>query len=268
MQSFTATDLGLVRKRNEDAHLRVVLPDPAGGKVFAVADGMGGREAGHIASSLAVETLKEFLMENAAGLGSDPDTGDIARVMSEGIEEAHRRVAAEGSRRAEKTGGRGMGTTLTAVYVNGRRAVYGHVGDSRLYKIESDGRLTRLTDDDGLVEQLLREGSITEEEAREHPKRHVLTQALGLDRHPRVHTGSFRLEPGEGLLLCTDGLTEMLTDEAIEKVLKESPRDPRRLVAEANERGGYDNITAVLVWADGDGGGGEGGSGGEGDAPR
>lgn len=228
------TDVGRGRPENEDS----LLVDAAHG-LYAVADGMGGHRAGEVASATAIETLQ------AAYLGGRP--------IDRAIEEANSAVFARAAGNAEL---RGMGTTLTAIAVDGGTAVLGHVGDSRAYLLR-DGAVTRVTDDHSLVEQLVREGRLSPEEAQNHPQRAVITRALGVDPEVQVDTYQVDLRPGDRLLICSDGLTNMLSDDTIGVTLRRHA-DPQQaadtLVDMANQAGGDDNITVVILDALADGG--------------
>jgi protein phosphatase len=204
-----------------------------------VADGMGGHRAGEVASATAIETLR------AAYLGGRP--------IDRAIEEANSAVFARAAGNAEL---RGMGTTLTAIAVDGGTAVLGHVGDSRAYLVR-DGAVTQVTDDHSLVEQLVREGRLSPEEAQHHPQRAIITRALGVDPAVQVDTYRVDLRPGDRLLICSDGLTNMLSDGTIGATLRRHA-DPQQaadtLVDMANQAGGDDNITVVILDALADGG--------------
>jgi len=221
-----ATDVGLVREGNEDSYLTE-------GPLFAVADGMGGHRGGEVASQLAVETLEKLFKEGAGDL---PDQ----------VQEANR-VVFERSVLDRKVAG--MGTTLTAALVEGDRVRLAHVGDSRAYLLR-DGTLRLLTEDHTLVHRMVSEGEISKEEAETHPQRSVLTRALGVDTVVDVDDDSLQVRPGDRLLLCTDGLTSMVSEDEIEEVLRTVP-DPQeaaqRLVRMANEAGGVDNTTVVIL---------------------
>jgi len=221
-----ATDVGLVREGNEDSYLTE-------GPLFAVADGMGGHRGGEVASQLAVETLEKLFKEGAGDL---PDQ----------VQEANR-VVFERSVLDRKVAG--MGTTLTAALVEGDRVRLAHVGDSRAYLLR-DGQLRLLTEDHTLVHRMVSEGEISKEEAETHPQRSVLTRALGVDTVVDVDDDSLQVRPGDRLLLCTDGLTSMVSEDEIEDVLRTVP-DPQeaaqRLVRMANEAGGVDNTTVVIL---------------------
>jgi serine/threonine protein phosphatase PrpC len=221
-----ATDVGLVREGNEDSYL---TDEP----LFAVADGMGGHRGGEVASQLAVETLEKLFKK---GIGELPDQ----------VQEANR-VVFERSVVDEKVAG--MGTTLTAALVEGDRIRLAHVGDSRAYLLR-EGDLRLLTEDHTLVHRMVTEGEISKEEAETHPQRSVLTRALGVETVVDVDDDMVQVRPGDRLLLCTDGLTSMVSEQAVEEVLGAVP-DPQeaaqRLVQLANEGGGTDNTTVVVL---------------------
>jgi PPM family protein phosphatase len=221
-----ATDVGLVRDGNEDSYL---TDEP----LFAVADGMGGHRGGEVASQLAVETLEKLFKK---GIGELPDQ----------VREANR-VVFERSVVDEKVAG--MGTTLTAALVEGDRIRLAHVGDSRAYLLR-EGDLRLLTEDHTLVHRMVTEGEISKEEAETHPQRSVLTRALGVETVVDVDDDTVQVRPGDRLLLCTDGLTSMVSEQAVEEVLRAVP-DPQeaaqRLVQLANEGGGADNTTVVVL---------------------
>ncbi len=221
------TDTGRQRTANEDSYY-------AKAPVFAVADGMGGAQAGEVASRIAVESF---------------EPAD----RSQGSPEAHLRAIAEAANQrihnlAQNDSSRsGMGTTLTAAIVEGDDVSFAHVGDSRAY-VYRDGDLRLLTSDHSLVEELRRQGRLTEAQAEDHPQRSIITRALGPEDEVEVDTLSFSARPGDVFLICSDGLTTMLRDEAIAAALAESESldaAARRLVEAANEAGGRDNITVV-----------------------
>jgi len=233
-----ASDIGRVRERNEDAYL---VHEP----LFAVADGMGGHRGGNVASLLAMETLGSFRM---------PEQG-AATALVEDIKKANLRVMERGESDRDL---RGMGTTITAVVAEDAKAHVAHVGDSRAYLFR-DGNLLQLTEDHTLVQRMVREGKLTQEEAGHHPQRSILTRALGVEDGLDVDELTLDVHPGDRILLCTDGLTSMVDDRTILRILQEEP-DPQsaadRLVEAANEAGGEDNITVVVMAFDeGDDGG-------------
>lgn len=223
-----ATDRGRVREGNEDGYLL----EPRL-RLFAVADGMGGHRGGEVASATALETLRSHL--RAGG-------GDLL----DAVRRANRAVL---ERAATDTALTGMGTTLTAALGTDEGVTLAHVGDSRAYLLRA-GVLRRLTTDHSLVGELVREGRITEAEATMHPYRSVVTRALGVDDALEVDIVPVPLEPGDRVLLCSDGLTSMLPDTTIAEVLAaeaDPTRAANRLVDLANEAGGEDNITVVVI---------------------
>lgn len=228
-----ASDVGRVRKVNEDAFW-------FDQRLLIVADGMGGHVAGEVASRVALETVKE----RVAPLSFDGEA-PLERVVQEALQEANRQVY----RRAYNDGLHGMGTTLTMALVVDGHAVVGHVGDSRAYQLR-DGRLIQVTEDHSMVTELVKSGDLSESEAVLHPYRHYLTRALGTAEEVQVDVHRLTLGPGEALLLCTDGLTAVVTEQEIVDTIQAFD-DPQscavRLVEMANERGGPDNVTVVLA---------------------
>ncbi len=223
-----ASDTGRKRRRNEDAY--VVAPP-----LFAVADGMGGAQAGEVASRLAAAVLE--------GDG-DRSLGGVERVGAL-VQEANRRVY---ERSNADPSASGMGTTMTVALVEGEMVAFGHVGDSRAYLVRA-GRMEQLTEDHSLVAELMKSGKLSPEEAETHPQRSVITRALGTD--PDVDVDSFTVETEEGdlFLLCSDGLTTMVEEEDILDLLErhrgDLDRAVRSLISAANRGGGDDNITVV-----------------------
>jgi protein phosphatase len=226
---YAGTDTGRQRRANEDSLL-------ARSPLFVVADGMGGAQAGEVASGIAVDYFREGLEDD-----STPESALASLALA-----ANSRIHELSHSSAEHAG---MGTTLTAVYVGDQEVAIAHVGDSRAYCLR-DGELLRLTDDHSLVDELMRQGRLTPEEAVEHPQRSVITRALGPEGTVEVDTRSFTARPGDVYLLCSDGLTTMLSEEQIADVLRtHTPlRDAgEALIAAANDAGGRDNITVVLL---------------------
>ena len=222
------TDTGRQRNANEDS----LFARPP---VFVVADGMGGAQAGEVASKTAADAFGRGIPDGA------PET-----VLQQVIEEANREIY-EMARRDPSVAG--MGTTITAAIVDSEAesVAIGHVGDSRAYRFRA-GKLERLTRDHSLVEEMRRKGQITDEQAEEHPQRSIITRALGPEPHVQVDVQSVAAVSGDVFLLCSDGLTTMVGEERIAQILNASPSlddAVRALVAEANERGGRDNITAI-----------------------
>src|SRR5690348_12065714 len=223
-----ASDTGKKRRRNEDSY--VVAPP-----LFAVADGMGGAQAGEVASKLAAAALEDAESGGAAG---------EERVVAL-IQEANRRVYERASADPSTSG---MGTTMTVALVEGDHVTIGHVGDSRAYLVRA-GRLEQLTEDHSLVNELLKSGKLSRQEAETHPQRSVITRAVGTD--PDVDVDTFVVDANEGdiFLLCSDGLTDMVGDddilETVERHRDDLDRVTKALVSEANRGGGEDNITVI-----------------------
>jgi protein phosphatase len=231
------SNTGNKRRRNEDSF--VVTPP-----LFAVADGMGGAQAGEVASKLAAAALED------TDAGS---SGGVARIV-ELIQEANRRVY---ERSNADPAASGMGTTITAALVEGNSVTFGHVGDSRAYLVR-DGVIEQLTEDHSLVNELMKSGKLSAEEAEVHPQRSVITRALGTD--PDVDVDTFVVEARENdlFLICSDGLTTMVGDQDILELLErhhdDLDRAAKALVAAANRAGGEDNITVVAFTIGADGG--------------
>jgi PPM family protein phosphatase len=223
-----ASDTGRRRRRNEDNY--VVAPP-----LFGVADGMGGAQAGEVASRLAKSALE--------GGDSDGLTG-LERVDAL-IQEANRRIF---DRASTDPTASGMGTTMTVALVDGMTVAIGHVGDSRAYLVRGD-QMEQLTDDHSLVNELLKSGKLSEEEAQVHPQRSVITRAVGTDPDVDVDGFTIDAEDGDIFLICSDGLTDMVEDEEILELVAENRDDldkaVKALVGAANRGGGEDNITAV-----------------------
>jgi PPM family protein phosphatase len=222
------TDTG--RQRRDNEYNALARPP-----VFVVADGMGGAQAGEVASRIAVEVFQQEL----------PDSGSPEERLASCVRAANRRIYDLSRAEHERAG---MGTTLTAAYLDDAELAIAHVGDSRAYLFR-DGSLTRLTQDHSLVEELVRRGKLTEEQAAEHPQRSIITRALGPEPDVEVDTFTYPVRAGDVLLLCSDGLTSMIGEDVVSQVLGSSPtleQAATGLIAEANEAGGRDNITVVL----------------------
>ena len=221
------TDPGRKRRRNEDAY---VCEPP----LFAIADGMGGAQAGEVASRLAAAALKE----GGAGTGGEQRIVDL-------IQEANRRVY---DRSNTDPNASGMGTTMTVALVEDGRVAFGHVGDSRAYLIR-EGLMEQITEDHSLVNELLKSGKLSPEEAESHPQRSVITRAVGTDPDVDVDTFTIPAETGDVFLLCSDGLTDMVDEQSILELVERNRGDIhaalRALVKAANRGGGEDNITVV-----------------------
>jgi PPM family protein phosphatase len=226
--TIAKTDTGRQRRENEDSAL-------AQAPVFVVADGMGGAQAGEVASRIAVETFAQGL----------PASGTAEQRLVTRVREANRQIFDVSRSERERAG---MGTTLTAAYLDDSNLTIAHVGDSRAYLFRG-GSLKRLTQDHSLVDELVRRGKLTEEQAAEHPQRSIITRALGPEPEVEVDTWTYPVRPGDVLMLCSDGLTSMVSEERVKEVLASSDSlksAAQALIDEANAAGGRDNITVVL----------------------
>jgi PPM family protein phosphatase len=250
-QAYGLTDVGRKRQHNEDA----MLVDPALG-LYIVADGMGGHAAGEIASAKSTEVVKAVIQQNQnvlRELAREPGQQQRATAAAL-IETAIQRACAEIYRMASgDTTKRGMGTTFVCLAVAGNRGVIGHVGDSRVYLVRQ-GQCHRLTEDHTLVAAQVKAGTITKEQAVTSQYRNVITRAVGIQESVQVDTLIVDVLPGDTFILCSDGLHGYLQDEEVVPLTAAlSPRElPKRFVDLANERGGKDNITAVVVAVQGD----------------
>jgi len=233
------TDVGIIRSGNEDNYL--MLPDRG---IFIVADGMGGHAAGEVASEMAVQTISRGL-EGIIGLGD----AEAAHKMRTAIHSAN---AAIFQRTVDEPEKRGMGTTATAMVINQGRYLLGQVGDSRAYLMR-DTRLIQVTKDHSYVQEQVDAGYLTPEQARTHPYSNVITRCVGAnsDVVPDLYVGTLRA--GDVFLLASDGLTGMLEDDLLFSILRANDQPARMvdaLVAEANRRGGLDNITVIVIRID------------------
>lgn len=230
IETGVRTDVGRVREGNEDSYL---MDEP----LFGIADGMGGHAAGEVASSTAVAALSS----GAAQVNSEDPESLVAL-----IKEANRAIFDKATKDDSL---HGMGTTCTLVLIDAHRAHLAHVGDSRAYLLR-DGDLSRLSEDHTLVGRMVREGQLTEEEAAKHPQRSMITRSLGIDSDVRVDLRSFDVRDGDRIMLCSDGLTSMIDEGTIKRVLQQT-KSPQaaadELVDLANEAGGDDNITVVVL---------------------
>ena len=234
VEKAALSDVGRARQGNEDSFLER-------SPLFAVADGMGGARAGEVASGIAVGTFDEE---------PQPDASPEERLAAVATA-ANQRIY---SLAQEDASYAGMGTTFTAVLVTGNEIAIGHVGDSRLYRWR-DGELERLTDDHSLVEEFVRQGKLTPEEAEVHPQRSIITRALGPEPRVEVDTLTYPARPGDVYLACSDGLTGMISEPDVAEILRDTislDEAAQALIDAANRNGGRDNITVVLFRLDDD----------------
>lgn len=242
MNAWGITDKGMVRAQNQDSFFLHVIHEEDQA-IVAVCDGMGGARAGNVASELALETFIEAVRHS---LKPSPSRKYLKQSLVNAVEHANTRVF-ERARSGEEYAG--MGTTLVGAIISNRTVAVVNVGDSRAYRVGADG-ISRITRDHSLVEALISKGDLTSEQARSHPGKNLITRALGTEAQVECDLYSFEMTPGEYLLLCSDGLTNVLEDqEILHEVLEcgEPSQGCRHLMDMANARGGPDNITVALV---------------------
>lgn len=239
MQIFSKTDRGRVRTDNQDAYFAGKITDDS---VFAVVcDGMGGANAGNVASELAVWHISEYVIRSYR---DGMDMTDTEKTLKNAIVSANISLYDKAVNNTELAG---MGTTAVAAFVKDGTAVIAHVGDSRIYLV--NGEIKQLTRDHSVVQSLIESGKITPEDAKVHPRKNVITRALGAEENVAVDSDCLNLSNGDTLLLCSDGLTNFLDDKDILTVFQNNDISAvaERLVEEANKNGGGDNITVVTV---------------------
>ncbi|MCA0988025.1 Stp1/IreP family PP2C-type Ser/Thr phosphatase [Guptibacillus algicola] len=240
MQAVTLTDRGQVRAYNEDS--TNAIQNNLGEYLVIVADGMGGHRAGDIASSMAVECLQTNWQKEKAGFRP----GRAEAWLLHNIKEANETILSYSNDNKEYAG---MGTTLVAAVCTEDFITIGHVGDSRAYLIQ-DGQVHQKTSDHSLVNELVKNGQLSEEEALDHPRKHVLLRALGTDDKVKVDIHTFEWSKDEAALFCTDGLTNKLSDETLNEVMYSGislQEKATKLITLANEAGGEDNITVAVI---------------------
>lgn len=244
MKSAGRTDIGLVRKVNEDNYICEMLELGFDTWVYIVADGMGGHNAGEVASTMAVQEILSYIKSNIKCL--EKEEKRILDLIRKAILHANDKVYKKSILNSNCMG---MGTTLSMVLVKGSELYVGHVGDSRIYLIR-DGAISRLTEDHSLVAELVRTGTIQPEEAKHHPQKNVITRALGTEYTLEVDVSASALKDTDFILLCTDGLSNMVEDEEIKQIIISAENVEsacEMLVDRAKDSGGYDNITAIVI---------------------
>ena len=239
MKTFSITDVGMVRQVNQDYVFTTGKPLGILQNLFVVADGMGGHQAGDYASKCTVEVM---IKEIAKSEGED-----IERVLVKAIKAANREIIKEASGDEHL---KGMGTTVVAATVKEQMLYFANVGDSRLYLI-NQGEIHQVTKDHSLVQEMVRMGEIKPEEARNHPDKNIITRALGAERTVDIDFFDLKLEPDSTILMCSDGLSNMVEDSKLEEIIldqtEELPKKGEKLLKEANQNGGKDNIAVILV---------------------
>jgi PPM family protein phosphatase len=264
VDSYGLSDVGLIRKNNEDSFL-IATPTsdfanqnpaelngimPENGTMFIVADGMGGAQAGEVASRMAVDTVARNFI-NALDQKESLDQQTLISALTETIQETNQLIFHEGQKNTEFNG---MGTTLTAATVFGTTILFAQLGDSRAY-LARKGVISQMTKDQSLVAQMVASGSLTPEEAKSHPQRNVILQALGIQNQVEVAISLAELRRGDQIVLCSDGLSGKVDAEEIKEFLErfEPKAACQGLVRMARERGGEDNITVIVARFNGDG---------------
>lgn len=242
MRFAAKSDRGIVRDLNEDNYRLITghenVPD-----IFVVADGMGGHSSGEVASGMAVGFAEKYILDNRELFSNEES---ILSIIKQLMEEANTAIF---TKAAESQSNFGMGTTLITAVVLKDKMYVGHVGDSRVYLIR-DGKMEKITTDHSYIEELIKNGSLTREEAENHPNKNIITRALGCEEEILIDTLTIEIKENDIFVLCTDGLTNMLKeDEILDIIINED--DPEascsELVRLANEKGGEDNITVIVV---------------------
>ena len=241
MEIGVKTDVGIIRENNQDAYYISSREDRP---LFIVADGMGGHKAGEIASSMAIDIISKNFKKHL--IDTSVNEEDIKDIIKESIYEANDKIYIKSTEDERYSG---MGTTVTLAYVLNEKIFIGHVGDSRAYLL-SNGILSQITEDHSLVEELIRNGSISREEAKHHPQRNIITRAVGTSNEIRADIITKYKSKDDILLLCTDGLINIVDDEQIKKSLFINEciqKACEELVSISNDRGGFDNVTILAV---------------------
>jgi protein phosphatase len=236
MRVFGKTDVGLVRKVNQDFIYYSQVPVGAFPNLFIVADGMGGHNAGDFASRYAVECFLEYIKT------SKPDA--LIRMMNEGIKYANRKLI---EKAAQDEALQGMGTTMVVAYIEDEQLFVGNIGDSRLYLLDSG--INQVTEDHSYVETLVRAGELTAEEARKHPDKNIITRAVGASENAKVDFFEVDLTRGDRIIMCSDGLSNMVEDGVIFDIVENTYIGDivDELIDEAKQNGGSDNIAVIVI---------------------
>lgn len=246
MKYALLSDRGSVRKKNEDYIDNLKVSD--GSHLFVLADGMGGHNKGEVASETAVETVIQYFQKYSQVIETLCREGDIENTkefLQRSIDHANDKVY----QLAKEEDKKGMGTTLVLTYLMNKKALIANVGDSRAY-LYRGGKIGQLTIDNSYVQELIRSGIITEEQAKNHSKKNVVTRAIGTSLKSKVDFYEIDIEPGDIILMCSDGLSNMLEEEEIAEILSSQYMPMfscEQLVSLAKQKGGYDNISIILI---------------------
>ena len=237
---FAKTDIGKTRELNQDYYY--ISEDTDEPKIYILADGMGGYKGGEVASKLATQSAQRYIKSNFEGIVKEKE--EILKLIKNAVEYANM-VVYEKSK--EEKDLEGMGTTLEVCLIYNNKAYIGHVGDSRIYRIRKDV-IRKLTKDHSYVQQLVEDKKITREEAKTHPKKNMLTKALGCTPYVEPDIRARNFEKGDIFIMCSDGLTNMVDEKRIYELIKEDINNAAdNLIKEANTAGGYDNITVIII---------------------
>ena len=240
IKAYAKSDIGKVREKNQDSYY--ISDSLSQVQLYMLADGMGGYNGGEIASRLAAETTKNYIQNNFEKIEHDKEA--ISKLIKDAMEYANM-VVYEESKKDENL--QGMGTTLDVCFIYNSKIYIGHVGDSRIYLIKKD-IARKITKDHSYVQQLVEDKKITREEAEHHPKKNMLLKALGCTSYVEPDIRARNLEKDDILLMCSDGLTNMVEESKIYEVVRENKeKAPEILVNLANNAGGYDNITVITI---------------------
>lgn len=234
------TDVGLVRENNQDSYF---MSSDLDFPLFIIADGMGGHKAGEIASTMAIDIVKDFFVKNKDKLNDEKNLCDIIKHSIKKANQEIYNISLESSLYT------GMGTTITLAYILDKKLYIGHVGDSRAYFIEKDN-IYQITDDHSLVNELIKNGSITPEEGKTHPQRNMITRAVGTSQEIELDIFINEINNDHILLLCSDGLSNMVEDTHILDIVKKEidvNNICKKLIIKAKDNGGKDNITVIAI---------------------
>ena len=237
---FAKTDIGKVREINQDYYY--TSEENSTPKLYILADGMGGYKGGEVASKLAVDSARKYIENNFSNNFSQKE--EILKLIGDAVEYANM-VVYEKSKEVQEL--EGMGTTLEICLIYNNKAYIGHIGDSRIYRIRKDV-IRKLTKDHSYVQQLVEDKKITREEAKVHPKKNMLTRALGCTPYVEPDLRARNFEKGDIFIMCSDGLTNMVEEKRIYELVKQDINTAAgNLINEANSAGGYDNITVIII---------------------
>jgi len=239
MNTFAKTDIGKAREMNQDCYYIPALDENI--KLYIIADGMGGYNGGEVASNLAVFTSKKYIEEN---IKEDLKTDEIKDLIYKAILNANDAIYAKAKKTQDLED---MGTTLDISLIYNNKLYVGHIGDSRVYLVRKDD-MKQLTTDHSYVQKLVKDGTITKEEAYNHPKKNMLLKALGAVENVEPDIMEYDIEVGDIILMCTDGLTNMIGESEIKSIILQDKKNAHiKLIDIANNQGGIDNITVILA---------------------